>query len=105
MNSANAANRTAVMLVAVLLLQLASQRAWPQQPEKKREILSLLAAHRFQQAEAAATQYLATAPHDCNGNVFLGLALRGQSRLEPAFTAFNLAVKECPSSLAALEGA
>jgi tetratricopeptide (TPR) repeat protein len=102
---ANHAHRTAVVVTAVLLLQIPSHRAWPQQPGKKRQILSLLAAHRFQQAEAAATEYLATAPHDCSGNVLLGLALRGQGKLQPAFTAFDVAAKECPSSLAALEGA
>jgi predicted Zn-dependent protease len=35
----------------------------------------------------------------------LGIALRGESKTEPAFKAFRIALKDCPQSLAALEGA
>ena len=102
---AEAPRRTAALLISVLVLAAACQRAWSQQPDARREILNLLAAHRFQQAEAAAQKYLAAVPHDCNGNVLLALALRGEGRLQPAFTAFSLAAKACPHSLAAVEGA
>jgi tetratricopeptide (TPR) repeat protein len=76
-----------------------------QLPTQKQEIYNLLAAHRFQQAEQAANAYLASTPGDCGVKVLLGLALRGESKLEPAFKAFQSAMNQCPQSLAAIEGA
>jgi predicted Zn-dependent protease len=76
-----------------------------QSSTQKQEIYNLLAAHRFQQAEQAATAYVTANPRDCNGNVLLGLALRGEAKLEPAYKAFHSAMSECPQSLAAIEGA
>ena len=72
---------------------------------QKQEIYNLLAAHRFQQAEQAANAYLASTPGDCGVKVLLGLALRGESKVEPAFKAFQSAMNQCPQSLAAIEGA
>jgi tetratricopeptide (TPR) repeat protein len=72
---------------------------------QKQEIYNFLAAHRFQQAEQAATAYLASSPGDCTVNVWLGLALRGEGKLQPAFNAFQTARSRCPQNLAALEGA
>jgi tetratricopeptide (TPR) repeat protein len=99
------AQRTApaVLLFSVLCGSLDSSFA--QQSTQKQEIYNLLAAHRFPQAEQAATAYLAAKPDDCSVNVFLGLALRGEAKLEPAFKAFSTAMKQCPQSLAAIEGA
>jgi tetratricopeptide (TPR) repeat protein len=72
---------------------------------QKREIYRLLSAQQFSQAEQAARAYLSAHPGDCNVSVMLGIALRGESKAEPAFKAFRSAVKECPQSLAAIEGA
>src|SRR5882757_533692 len=72
---------------------------------QKQEIYHLLETHQYQQAEKAATAYLAASPGDCGVNVLLGLALREEERLEPAFNAFHVAVDRCPQSLAAVEGA
>ena len=87
--------------LASSLSQAPAQQPSPQ----KQEIYNLLAAHRFQQAEQAATSLLAAAPGDCSVNVLLGLALRGENKLEPAFKAFSVARSKCPQSLAAIEGA
>src|SRR5271154_2703448 len=88
------------------LLHAFSNRAFAQQPPtQKQEIYNLVAAQQFQQAEQAATAYLAVTPNDCSVNVLLGLALRGQSKLEPAFKAFRTATQQCPQSVAAIEGA
>jgi tetratricopeptide (TPR) repeat protein len=81
--------------------QSAAQQASPQ----KQEIYNLIAAHRFSQAEQAATTLLATTPDDCSVKVLLGLALRGENKLEPAFKAFSAAKSRCPQSLSAVEGA
>jgi predicted Zn-dependent protease len=81
-------------------------QSFAQQPStQKQEIYNLLAAHRFQQAEQAAMAYLSTTPGDCSVNVLLGLALRGEAKLEPAFKAFQTAMSQCPQDLAAVEGA
>jgi tetratricopeptide (TPR) repeat protein len=81
-------------------------QSFAQQPStQKQEIYNLLAAHRFQQAEQAAMAYLSTTPGDCSVNVLLGLALRGEAKLEPAFKAFQTAMSQCPQNLAAVEGA
>jgi tetratricopeptide (TPR) repeat protein len=97
----------AALAVVLLSFFLASSHpSFAQQPStQKQEIYNLLAAHRFQQAEQAASAYLALTPDDCNVNVLLGLALRGESKLEPAFKAFHAAMNQCPTNLAAVEGA
>lgn len=90
----------------LLLLFPSSNECVAQQPQtRKQEIYNLLSAHRFQQAEQAATTYLVGNPGDCTVNVLLGLALRGENKLEPAFNAFRSAMNDCPRSLAAIEGA
>ena len=93
-------------LVIYIPLLLSGLLSFGEQPSAtKQEIYELLAARRFQQAEQVATAYLANKPGDCSVNVFLGLAYRGEARLEPAFKAFHTAMEKCPQSLAALEGA
>jgi tetratricopeptide (TPR) repeat protein len=72
---------------------------------QKQQIYRLLSSQQFPQAEQAATAYLSTHPGDCSVGVMLGIALRGQAKTEPAFKAFRTAAKECPQSLAAIEGA
>jgi tetratricopeptide (TPR) repeat protein len=101
----NAHLATAVVLCLSFLLVSSSQASAQQPSTQKQEIYNLLAAHRFQQAERAANAYLAATPGDCSVNVLLGLALRGENRLEPAFKAFRTAMSECPQNLAAVEGA
>ena len=99
-------NFGAAILVFALLVQSSRHRSFAQQPSaKKQEIYNLLAAHRYEQAEQAATAYLAAAPGDCSANVFLGLAYRGEAKIKPASKAFRAALQACPQSLAALEGA
>jgi tetratricopeptide (TPR) repeat protein len=94
--------------VAVFCLALPLVSADPsfaqQSSTQKQEIYNLLAAHRFQAAEKAANAYLAVTPEDCGVNVLLGLALRGENKLEPAFKVFHTAMNECPQNLAAVEG-
>ena len=88
------------------LLVASPCRASEQQPStQKQEIYNLLAAHRFKEADQAARAYLTVTPDDCNVNLLLGLALRGEARLEPAFKAFRNAMQHCPQSIAAIEGA
>ena len=100
----NAHLPTAIVLFSLLLTLY--PRSLAQQPSaQKQEIYNLLAAHRFQQAEQAATAYLAATPNDCVVSVLLGLALRGEGKLEPAFKTFQTAMVQCPQNLAALEGA
>lgn len=95
---------TAVFFFSLLLASYLQSSA--QQPStQKQEIYNLIAAHRFQQAEQAARTYLAATPNDCSVNVLLGLALRGEAKLEPAFKAFQTAMSQCPENLAAVEGA
>jgi tetratricopeptide (TPR) repeat protein len=99
---------TAALLLS--LLCASSNRSFAQQPPtqeqtQKQEIYNLVAAQHFQQAEQAATAYLAAKPDDCSVNVLLGLALRGEAKLEPAFRAFRTAMSQCPQYLAAIEGA
>lgn len=94
-----------VLCILLLLPDLVRLSFGQQAQGTKVEIYNLLAAHRFQQAEQAATAYLAATPNDCSVKVFLGLAYRGEARLEPAFKAFRAAMVQCPQSLAALEGA
>jgi tetratricopeptide (TPR) repeat protein len=72
---------------------------------QKQQIYNLLAAHRFPEAEQAAGAYLALTPDDCSVNLLLGLALRGENKLEPAFKAFHTAMSQCPANIAAIEGA
>lgn len=74
-------------------------------PPEKQEIYRLLEMHRYPQAERSALEYLAANPGDCGVNAMLGLALRGQQKLEPAYKAFRTATNRCPKSLAAVEGA
>ena len=104
------AHYAATAALFLSLLCAPSPRVLAQQPatanqEKKQEIYNLLAARRFQQAEQAAGAYLAATPNDCSANILLGLALRGENKLEPAFKAFHSALNQCPQNLAALEGA
>jgi tetratricopeptide (TPR) repeat protein len=94
----------AVLLFSLLLASCYKSFA-QQTSTQKQEIYNLLATHRFQQAEHAAAAYLAVTPNDCSVNVLLGLALRGEAKLEPAFKAFRAAMNQCPQNLAALEGA
>jgi len=103
----------AAVAFSVSLLLAPSNPSFAQQPStqkqesstQKEQIYNLLAAHRFQQAEQAANAYLAVTPNDCSVGVLLGLALRGENKLEPAFKAFHTAMSECPQNLAAVEGA
>jgi tetratricopeptide (TPR) repeat protein len=101
----NAHLATAVVLCLSFLLVSSRQSSGQQPSTQKQEIYNLLAAHRFQQAEQAASAYLAVTPGDCSVNVLLGLALRGENELEPAVKAFRTAMSECPQNLAAVEGA
>jgi tetratricopeptide (TPR) repeat protein len=101
----NAHLATAVVFCFAFFLASSSQSLALQPSTQKQEIYNLLAAHRFQQAEQAANAYLAVTPGDCSVNVLLGLALRGESKLDPAFKAFHTAMGECPQNLAAAEGA
>ncbi|HKO18668.1 MAG TPA: tetratricopeptide repeat protein [Acidobacteriaceae bacterium] len=97
--------RTTILVFASLVTYL-HQRSFAQpSPGKKQEIYNLLVARRYKEAVQSATAYLATAPGDCNGTLFLGLAYRGEGELAPASQAFRVALHECPQSLAALEGA
>ena len=93
----------------ISLLYTSYNQSLAQQPTQtqtqKQEIYNLLAAQHFQQAEQSAAAYLAVTPNDCSVNVLLGLALRGQSKLAPAFKAFRTAMQQCPQSIAAIEGA
>jgi tetratricopeptide (TPR) repeat protein len=100
----NAHLAAAVGLFLSFLL-VSSHQSVAQPSTQKEEIYNLLAAHRFQQAEQAASAYLAITPGDCSVNVLLGLALRGENKLEAAFKAFRTAMSECPQNLAAVEGA
>jgi tetratricopeptide (TPR) repeat protein len=102
----NAQLAAVVALCFSLPLASSHQSLAQRQPStQKQEIYNLLAAHRFQQAEQAANAYLAVTPGDCSVSVLLGLALRGEAKLEPAFNAFHTATGECPQNLAAVEGA
>ena len=107
MKSARIKAHLAAAAVVLFSFFLASSHpSFAQQPStQKQEIYNLLAAHRFQEAEQAASAYLALTPDDCSVNVLLGLALRGESKLEPAFKAFHAAMSQCPKNLAAVEGA
>jgi predicted Zn-dependent protease len=99
--------RTAARFAALaLLVILPAITTAAQQPQPQRqEIYRLLDAHQFAQAERAATALLAATPGDCTAHVLLGIALRGEAKLDPAFKAFQAALKQCPQSLAALAGA
>lgn len=97
---------SAMAALCLSLLLVSSYQSFAQQSAtQKQEIYNLLAARRFQQAEQAASAYLAVTPDDCSVNVFLGLALRGESKIEAAFKSFRTAMKHCPQSIAAIEGA
>ncbi len=99
-------HRPAVVTIVLSLLFASSPSfALQQTSAQKQEIYNLLSAHHFQQAEQAALAYLAGTPGDCTVNVLLGLALRGENKLEPAFNAFHTAMTQCPQNLAAVEGA
>lgn len=93
------------IVVAVLLQTAGPICAAQQPPASKQEIFSLLAAHRYHEAEVEASRYLMAAPGDCNANVLLGLAFRGEGKVESAFEGFHNALTACPQSLPALEGA
>jgi tetratricopeptide (TPR) repeat protein len=103
MKSARTAVRLAILAVVVFLTSTASNAQQPQ--PQKQEIYRLLDAHQFQQAEQAATSLLAKTPGDCTVNVLLGIALRGETKFEPALKAFRTAMQQCPQSFAALAGA
>lgn len=94
---------TGIALLLALASCLASAAQQPSSP--KQEIYQLLAARQYPQAEQAARAYLKSTPGDCSVSVFLGIALRGESKPEPALKAFTTALRQCPQSLAALEGA
>lgn len=100
------AHLAAAAVVLFSFLLVLSHPSFAQQPAtQKQQIYNLLAAHRFQEAEQAASAYLIATPNDCGVNVLLGLALRGENKLEPAFKAFHTAMSQCPQNLAAIEGA
>ncbi len=99
-------NLAAGSLFLFSFLLTGRSQSFAQQPSsQKQEIYNLLATHHFQEAEQAANTYLSRTPGDCGVNVLLGLALRGESKFEPAFKAFQTAMSQCPQSLAAIEGA
>jgi tetratricopeptide (TPR) repeat protein len=66
---------------------------------------TLLQQHKFADAETAARAELATKPTDCSILTLLGLAERGQSKLDDAFQSFQSANQSCPTNLASHEGA
>ena len=99
------AHLAAAVGLCLSFLPVSSSQSFAQPQTQKQEIYNLLAAHHFQQAEQAASAYLAVTPHDCSVSVLLGLALRGENKLEPAFKAFHAAMNQCPQNLAAIEGA
>ena len=101
----NAHLAAAAALLFALLVASPCQSFAQQPATQKQEIYNLLAARRFPQAEQAASAYLAATPGDCSVNVLLGLALRGENKLEPALKAFHTAMSQCPQNLAAIEGA
>jgi cytochrome c-type biogenesis protein CcmH/NrfG len=68
-------------------------------------IYSLLQQHKFVEAETTARAELAIKPNDCLILTLLGLAQRGQSKLDEAFRSFQSANQSCPRNLASLEGA
>ncbi len=82
---------------------------WPcllqAQPPQRQQIFQLLEAHQFQKAEEAAKAYLAASPGDCGGEVLLGLALRGEQKMDASFAAFQRGASRCPQSPAAVAGA
>lgn len=92
--------------IAAILVFLVSQSVLAQAPQaQKQQIYRLLSSQQFPEAEQAATAYLSAHPGDCSVGAMLGIALRSQSKMESAFRAFRTAAKECPQSLAAIEGA
>ncbi len=93
----------AVLGTCLLALALSSPGA-AQSPAKE-DVYAFLRAHQFAQAEAAARSYLSASPNDCAMHTMLGLALRGEGKLMPAYESFRAATKLCPTSLPALEGA
>ncbi|MBB5059218.1 tetratricopeptide (TPR) repeat protein [Granulicella aggregans] len=68
-------------------------------------IFTLLQQHKFAEAETASRAVLVTKPNDCSVLTLLGLAQRGQSKLDDAFQSFQSANQSCPTNLASLEGA
>jgi len=94
-----------VAIAAILVFSLCQQMPAQGPQAQKQQIYRLLAARQFPEAEQAASAYLAAHPGDCNVGVMLGIALRAESKTSPAFKAFRTAAKECPQSLAAIEGA
>jgi tetratricopeptide (TPR) repeat protein len=68
-------------------------------------IYSLLQQHKFAEAETSARAALAAKPNDCSVLTMLGLAERGQSKLDEAFQSFQSANQFCPKNPASLEGA
>jgi tetratricopeptide (TPR) repeat protein len=103
MKSVRTAARLAILVSCALVPTTVSNAQQPQ--PQKQEIYRLLDAHQFAQAEQAATSLLTTDPNDCTVSVLLGIALRGEVKLDPALKAFRNAVQQCPQSLAALAGA
>jgi len=95
----------ALCIFGLWLLLFALPQPSQAAPSQKQEIYQLLEMHRYPQAEQFASAYLAANPGDCGVNAMLGLALRGQQKLEPAYKAFRSAMNRCPKSLAAAEGA
>lgn len=96
---------THLITVASIGFLLCPQMLGQEQQSQKQEIYRLLASQQFSEAAQSANVYLSAHPGDCNVHVMLGIALRGESKTDAAFTAFRAAVKECPQSLAAIEGA
>ncbi len=75
------------------------------QTPDKQSIYSHLAARQFTEAETEARSYLISHPTDCPVHTMLGLALRGEGRIDAAYKSFRAAAKICPKSIPALESA
>jgi tetratricopeptide (TPR) repeat protein len=99
-------NRPAAVVTALALLLALTPACLSQQPQTPKQVIyQLLSAHQYQQAEQAARASLSLSPGDCSIEVLLGLALRGEAKLDSALEAFKSAIKQCPQNLAAIEGA
>jgi predicted Zn-dependent protease len=77
----------------------------PSPADLRQAVYTLLRAHRFPEAETAARKAKETSPNDCVLDTFLGLALRGEGKLEAALVAFQQSLHACPEDRTALAGA
>jgi tetratricopeptide (TPR) repeat protein len=74
-------------------------------PDPAAPSLQLLSQHEFPAAVAAADRALAAHPGDCRLLTVRGLALKAEGNPAEAFSSFQQALRGCPDSLPALEGA